>query len=156
MDLWTADNIRNQAALLYRQDKWTEALTKVREALHIYSGSFGPHYDNYPTALTIQGLSLNRLGHPADAEKVLREAVKLRIELLPQGHFFTALAKSALGEFLVTHRRFSEAESLVVQSYNDLLRSQGPDNPRTSLARNRVRELYIAWKRPKDASLFQQ
>ncbi len=155
-DLWTGDNVRNQAALLYRQGRYNDALAKAQEALRIYRASFGTHYDNYPTALTIQGLSLNRLGRAADAEKVLREAVKLRMELMPQGHFFTSLAQSALGECLVGQRRFGEAESLLIQSYNDLLRSQGSDNPRTSLAKNRVRDLYIAWKKPEETIRFQQ
>ena len=84
----------------------------------------------------------------------LREAVKLRMESLPHGHFLTALAMSALGECLVRQRRFGEAESLLVQSYNDLLQFQGPQNPRTSLVMNRVRDLYIAWKKPKEAARF--
>lgn len=155
-DLWTGDNVRNQAALLYRQDRCNEALAKAQEALHIYHESFGTHYDNYPTALTIQGLSLNRLGRVADAEKVLREAVKLRMDLLPRGHFFTALAQSALGECLVRQGRFGEAESLLTHSFDDLLRSQGSDNPRTSLAKNRVRDLYIAWNKPQEAARFRQ
>jgi serine/threonine-protein kinase len=153
--LWTGDNVRNQAALLYKQDRWNDALAKAQEALRIYRESFGTHYDNYPTALTIQGLSLNRLGRTAYAEHVLREAMKLRLESLPRGHFFTALTQSALGECLVRQHRFGEAESLLIQSYNDLLRSQGPDNPRTSLAKNRVRDLYIAWKKPEEAVRFQ-
>ncbi len=155
MSLWTGDNVRNQAALLYKEDRWNDALAKAQEALRIYRESFGTHYDTYPTALTIQGLSLNRLGRTAEAENVLREAVKLRMESLPRGHFFSALARSALGECLVRQRRFGEAESLLIQSYNDLLRSQGPANPRTVLAKNRVRDLYIAWKKPEEAVRFQ-
>jgi tetratricopeptide (TPR) repeat protein len=154
--LWIGDNVRNQAALCYNENRYNDALAKAQSALHIYRESFGTHYDNYPTALIIQGLSLSRLGRTADAEKVLREAVKLRRELLPRGHFFTALAQSALGECLVHQHRFGEAESLLTQSYNDLLQSQGPDNPRTSLAKNRVRDLYIAWRKPKEAGRFQQ
>jgi tetratricopeptide (TPR) repeat protein len=153
--LWTGDNVRNQAALLYTEGRYRDALAKAQEALYIYRKSFGPHYDNYPTALTIQGLSLTRLGHTADAENVLREAVKLRMESLPRGHFFAALARSALGEYLVRQRRFGEAESLLIQSYNDLVRSQGADNPRTALAMDRVRDLYIAWKKPEDLARFQ-
>jgi eukaryotic-like serine/threonine-protein kinase len=155
-NLWTGDNVRNQAALLYEQERYEDARAKAEEALRIYRASFGPHYDNYPTALMIQGLSLNRLGQSREAEEVLREAVKLRVESLPHGHFFTALAQSALGECLTSRHRFAEAESLLVQSYNTLLQSQGSDNPRTLLARNRVRELYRAWKKPKEANRFEE
>ena len=148
MSLWTGDCRRNQAALLYEEKRYSEALDKAQEALHIYRESFGTHYDNYPTALTLQGLSLSRLGRRTEAEQPLREAVALRTELLPPGHFFTSMAQSALGEYLVGQHRFTEAESLLVRSYDDLLRSQGKDSPRTIQARTRLHELYIAWKRP--------
>jgi serine/threonine protein kinase/tetratricopeptide (TPR) repeat protein len=155
-DLWTADNLRNQAALLYKQNRFSEAIAKAQEALRIYRESFGTHYDNYPTALMIQGLSLDRLGQATEAENLLREAVKLRVELMPPGHFFTALAQSALGEFLTHRLRFAEAESLLIPSYNDLVLSQGGDNPRTTLAKNRVRDLYVAWKKPEEARRFSE
>ncbi len=99
--LWIGDNERNQAALLYQMGRYGDALAKSREALDIYRDNFGIHYDNYPTALTIEGLSLVRLGRVSEGERLLREAVAQRTESLPRGHFFTALAQSALGECLV-------------------------------------------------------
>lgn len=153
-DLWSADNARNQGALLYREGRYESALTKAREAGHVYLECFGSHYDNYPTALTIEGLSLGKLDRPKEAERVLREAVNLRAELLPPGHFFSALAQGALGEFLLDRRRFPEAETLLVRSHNDLQQSQGPTNPRTLLARRRLHDLYIAWKKPTEAARF--
>jgi serine/threonine-protein kinase len=155
-NLWLGDDLRNQADCLYHQGRWIDAVTTVRGALRIYQQSFGTHYDNYPTALTIEGLSLNKLGRIREAETVLREAVTLRTELLPPGHFFTALAQGALGECLTTQHRFTEAEPLVLQSYNDLLRSQGSDNPRTRLAKTRVHDLYAAWHKPAEARRFQE
>ena len=155
-NLWLGDDLRNQADCLYHQGRWVDAVKKVQEALHIYQESFGTHYDNYPTALTIEGLSFNKLGRKSEAEAILREAVTLRTELLPPGHFFTALAQGALGECLTSQHRFSEAEPLVLQSYNDLLRSQGPDNPRTTLAKTRVRHLYEAWGKAVDILRFRE
>jgi eukaryotic-like serine/threonine-protein kinase len=156
LNLWTADNVRNQAALMYKEGNYLSALEKAEESANSYRVSFGSHYDNYPTALTIQGLCLHRLGRDVEAEKALREAVKLRLELLPRTHFFTALAQSALGEFLAGRQRYAEAESLLVLSYNDLLMSQGPENPRTVLARDRVRQLYAAWNKPDQALEFRK
>jgi len=154
-DLWSADNIRNQAALRYREGRYDSAVAKARVAARVYRECFGTHYDNYPTALTIEGLSLGKLGRTAEAEKLLREAVQLRVELLPSGHFFTALARSALGEFLTDRRRFTEAETLLVRSYEDLVASQGEGNPRTLLAKRRLHDLYLAWKKPEEASRIQ-
>lgn len=153
-NLWTADNTRNRAALSYRTHDYAKALSSADEALRVYRESFGTHYDTYPTALSIKGLSLNKLGRTAEAEKTLREAVRLRSLLMPPGHFFTALANGALGEFLTDHQRFAEAESLLIPSYRDLSSSQGPDNPRTVLARSRLHDLYTAWHRPTDAALY--
>jgi len=51
--LWLGDNLRNQAISYYQQGRYTESLSKVTEALKIYRESFGPYYDNYPTALII-------------------------------------------------------------------------------------------------------
>ena len=153
-NLWVADNTRNQAALLYKEARYEGALMRADEAQHIYRDIFGTHYDNYPTALSIKGLSLGRLGRTAEAEQALREAVALRYELLPRGHFFTALATGALGEFLTGQHRFAEAESLLVGSYHDLARSQGTDNPRTLLARTRLRDLYGAWEQPDKAAQY--
>jgi eukaryotic-like serine/threonine-protein kinase len=153
-NLWAADNIRNQATLYYKEHRYQKALACADEAQRIYREHFGTHYDNYPTALAIKGLSLGKLGQTAEAEKTLREAVRLRRELMPRGHFFTALATGALGEFLSDQRRFSEAESLLLGSFSDLAGSQGRDNPRTILARSRLHDLYTSWRKPENAALY--
>ena len=153
-NLWTADNTRNEAALFYRQHDYAKALAFADEALRVYEKNFGTHYDTYPIALSIKGLTLHKLGRAAEAEKELRQAVRLRTTSLPHGHFFTALATGALGEFLSDHRRFSEAESLLVPSYRDLVTSQGPENPRTILARSRLYDMYMAWNRPREAAAY--
>jgi eukaryotic-like serine/threonine-protein kinase len=153
-NLWAADNIRNQAALCYGEHRYQKALTFADQAQSTYRKNFGTHYDNYPTVLSIKGLCLGKLGHTADAEKALREAVQLRRELMPRGHFFTALATGALGEFLTDQHRFSEAESLLLGSFTELSASQGTDNPRTVLARSRLRDLYTAWRKPEKAAQY--
>ncbi len=140
-DLWLGDNLRNQAMSFYEQGRYAESLEKVKETLKIYLENFGPHYDNYPTALIIEGLSLVKTGHVKEGEDVLREAVKIRTELLPKEHYWVALAKSALGECLTLEHRYREAEPLLAGSYESLKRSQGANNPRTRLALRRVLEL---------------
>src|SRR6266446_6382157 len=98
-NLWSGDNLRNQAISFYEQGRYAESLSKITETLKIYRDSFGPYYDNYPTALIINGLILAKTGQPKEGEKILREAVKIRTDLLPKGHYWVALANSALGEY---------------------------------------------------------
>ncbi|PYK25757.1 MAG: hypothetical protein DME59_09555 [Verrucomicrobia bacterium] len=143
--LWLGDNLRNQAISYYQQGRYAESLSKVTEALRIYRESFGPYYDNYPTALIINGLILAKTGQPQEGEKILREAVKIRTDLLPKGHYWVALTNSALGECLTIEKRYNEAEPLLLESYESLKSSQGANNPRTQLALQRLITLYENW-----------
>jgi eukaryotic-like serine/threonine-protein kinase len=111
---------------------------------------------SYATALTVQGLILSKLGRNTEAEKVLREAVKLREENLPDKHFMTALTKAALGECLTGQKRYDEAEPLLRDSYESLKNSQGADNPRTKLVLQRLVALYENWGKPGAANEYRQ
>jgi serine/threonine-protein kinase len=151
-NLWLGDALRNEASSFCAQGRYGEALTKAQEALTIYGAAFGPHYDTYPTALEIEGLSFAHLGRLDRGEKLLREALQLRTDSLPPEHFWVALAKSTLGECLTLEKGFTEAEPLLVSSYRSLQRSQGNDNPRTRVARQRLAQLYIDTGRPELAT----
>ena len=97
---------------------------------------------------------LNKLGKPAEAEETLREAVRLRGENLPKEHFMSALAIGALGEVLAKQNRFTEAEPLLLASYENLQVSQTAENPRTLLAKRRLSDLYTAWQKPDALARF--
>ncbi len=153
-NLWLGDNLRNQAISLYQQARYAESLSKVTETLKIYLETYGTSYDNYPTALIIQGLSLAKTGQLKEGEKILREAVKIRTESLPKEHYWVALANSALGECLTIQQRYNEAEPLLVGSYESLKTSQGTNNPRTRLALQRLVELYEKWQKPDLAARY--
>jgi serine/threonine protein kinase/tetratricopeptide (TPR) repeat protein len=140
--LWIGDNLRNQATSFYMQGQNEEAIARAREAISIYDSSFGITYDNYPTALTILGLALNKTGKHKEAEQFLRQAVAIREKYMPAGHFWRALTNSALGEFLTSRHRYAEAEPLLLESFESLKKSQGDTNPRTILARERLVSFY--------------
>jgi hypothetical protein len=53
----------------------------------------------------------------------------------------TALTKGALGEVLVAQKKYSEAETLLKESYEDLQYSQVAENQRMIAARNRIAAL---------------
>lgn len=141
------DNVRLQAQVLYLQGKLAEAETRINQTLENYRQNLGPQYISFGTALTIQGLILNKAGRAAEAEAILRRAVDLRTKHLPKEHFMSALTKGALGEVLLSQRRFADAEPLLLESYQDLKRSQATDNPRTVAAKNRLAELYSRWQK---------
>jgi eukaryotic-like serine/threonine-protein kinase len=136
------DNLRLQAQVLYLKGNYVEAETKIDQTIENYRASSKPQYINYATALTTKGLILNKLGKSAAAEIILREALRLRTEYLPKEHFMTALTRSALGECLTNEKRFDEASSLLLESYESLKISQGEQNPRTVLAKIRLEKFY--------------
>ncbi len=152
--LWLGDNLRNQAISSYEQGNFVDARKKDDEALKIYLESFGPKYDNYPTALITEGLILNKMGQSSEGEAILRNALQLRIESLPRDHFWVALAKDALGECLTTEGRYAEAEPLLLTGYSDLKTRLGKNNPMSLTAAHRLHELYTAWNKPIEAAAF--
>lgn len=151
----TYDNLRLQAQTLYLQGKLPEAEALINQVLENYRQNSNPRYINFATALTIKGLILTRSGRADEAERNLREALALREENLPNSHFMTALTKGALGECLTTEKKYAEAESLLMASYESLQLSQAGDNPRLSLAKRRLLELYTAWGKPEMVARYQ-
>ena len=152
--LWLGDNLRNQAISLYRQGRYAASHDRITETEKIYLGSYGPSYDQYPTVLIIKGLILDKTGKSREGERILREALKLRVESLPAGHFWVAVAKGALGECLTTQKRYAEAELLLDESYASLNERLGPSDPRTSEAAPRLASLYEAWDKPGQAAKY--
>ncbi len=155
-NLWIGDNIRNQALSAYMHGHYNESIEKANAALKNYEDGFGKHYDNYPTALIIKGLSLTRSGQTGEGEKILREALKLRSETLSADHYWVAAAKGALGECLTAQDRFGEADPLLKASYESLTRSQESDSPRLELARRRLVSLYQSWGKQELANSYQK
>jgi len=94
-----------------------------------------------PTALTVPGSILNKLGKLDAAERILREGLRVRTEKLPLKHFMTAWTKGAVGEVLVSQKKYAEAETLLKESYEDLAHSQAAENQRVIAARNRISAL---------------
>ncbi len=148
------DNLRLQAQAFLALRQHPEAEAKINATLEIYRAASGPQYVNYPTALMVQGMIYSQTGRTAEAEELLREAVRIRVENVPETHFLRATANGALGEFLTAQARFSEAESFLLASYESLKKSQAENSPRTRLALQRLANLYEAWNKPEQAAPY--
>lgn len=61
---------------------------------------------------------------------------------------------SAPGECLAAQKKFQDAETLTVGSYEELKASQGEKSLNTIDALNRVIKLYEMWNKPEDAERF--
>lgn len=136
------DNIRLQAQVAYLTGDYIKAEKQIDQVLDKYERNSTPKYISFATALMIRGLILNKLGKGNEAENVLREALKLRIENLPAKHLMIALTKNALGEILTSQKKFDEAENLLQESYTDLKLLQANENNRVLTAKRRLDELF--------------
>jgi tetratricopeptide (TPR) repeat protein len=142
------DNLLAQSSVLYQQRLYHTAERKVEEALRIFRKASGTRYFNYPVALGVQGLIWNKTNRTGDAENILREALKLQRSTLPHGYWLIAQTQCHLAEVLKTQKKFDEAESLLVESYESLRLSQGEGNQRTMLAKHQLAWLYQAMNKP--------
>jgi tetratricopeptide (TPR) repeat protein len=102
----------------------------------------------------VQGLIYSQTGRTDEAEKLLREAVKIRAENMPETHFLRATANGALGEFLTKQKRFAEAEPFLLAGYDSLKNSQAANSLRIRLALQRLANLYEAWNKPDQAAPY--
>jgi eukaryotic-like serine/threonine-protein kinase len=148
------DNLRLQAQAFLALRQYADAEAMINATLEIYRAASGPQYVNYPTALMVQGLIYSQTGRTAEAETLLREAVRIRAENAPETHFLRATANGALGEFLTAQARFPEAEPFLLGSYESLKKSQADNSPRTRLALQRLASLYEAWNKPEQAASY--
>ncbi|MGZ4983450.1 MAG: protein kinase domain-containing protein [Chthoniobacterales bacterium] len=148
------DNLRLQAQAFLALRQYPDAEARINATLEIYRAASGPQYVNYPTALMVQGMIYGETGRTAEAEKLLREAVRIRAENVPETHFLRATANGALGEFLTAQARFPEAEPFLLASYESLKKSQAENSPRTRLALQRLANLYEGWNKPDQAARY--
>jgi serine/threonine-protein kinase len=105
-------------------------------------------------ALDDLGLVLINSGKPAQAEPYLREALTIRSTINSKGHPQVAAASGLLGECLTKQKRYREAESLLVESYNDLESSLGEQNSLIIEAQQRLVKLYEDWGKPNLAARY--
>ena len=150
-NLQLGDNLRLQALALFLKGEKTDAESRIDQTLQIYRASTSQQFINYATALMVQGMIYSQTGRIDEAEKLLREAVRIRTENMPETHFLRATASGALGEFLTMQSRFPEAEPPLLASFESLQKSQAANSPRTRRACQRLAALYGAWNKPDQA-----
>ena len=88
-------DLRLQAQAFLGLRDYAEAEARITATLEIYRAASGPQYVNYPTAQMVQGMIYGQTGRIAEAEQLLRDAVRIRAENAPETHFLRATARCA-------------------------------------------------------------
>lgn len=97
--------------------------------------------------------SLNKLGHAARAETLLREAIE-KLKRTERAFELSAF-KSALGESLMLQRRFAEAETNLREAYQMQKARVLPEQYDFVQTRRRLAELYCAWGKADEAQKYE-
>ena len=87
------------------------------------------------------GGSGSREGRLAEAERHLREGLRISQERLPEGHPQTAVAQSLLGRCLALRGRAGEADVLLARGYGALEAKLGSAHPSTERTREWVEDV---------------
>lgn len=142
------------ADFLHEEGRHAEAARWARDVLTLRGGSLTDAHPAVSGSLAILGRALVGLDSLSVAEPLLREALEIRREVYPPGHFTIASSESILGEYLARAGRYEEAEALLLAAERDLIDSRGEEAPIIRDARGRLVWLYEAWGRPDEAGMW--
>jgi serine/threonine-protein kinase len=137
----------NLAATLRGAGQLVEAAATYTLAIAMVDRVLAPAHPNRAFArLGLAGVYLDQKRYAA-AEPLIRDALALRRAGLEPGHRYTGDALVELGACLSGLRRFAEAERVLLEAEQLFLKAAGPDDARTTRARQRLEALHQAWRK---------
>lgn len=142
--------------LLYREGKYADAERAAQDAIDVFRRALTNPQDNvlFANPILEMGSILDKLGNPREAERYMRQALEIRTRLLPKGNLQISRTQQVLGEFLVRQNRYSEAEPLLLESYQSLEASSPATDQRRIDAARRLSVLYSNWGKPEKAAKY--
>ncbi|MCH9651541.1 MAG: serine/threonine-protein kinase [Deltaproteobacteria bacterium] len=130
------------------EPRFRQALEALEESLAPQHQSFGVMRKNLASSLLAQGKSV-------EAEQELRTVLVI-FEANEMGSVAGPVlhARGLLAESLVHQDRFPEAETLLLESYDEMSQSFGQDDTNLAKSRERLVGLYEAWGKPQKARRY--
>lgn len=125
-----------------------QAAGRLTEAVEVARQMYPAESQDLADTLAILARSLLSEGSASETEHVLRECLSIREKLIP-ADWKTSNTRSLLGEALIKQNKFSEAELMLLQGYEQL-KGLEPTLPEPSRIRviealQRIPMLYEAW-----------
>jgi serine/threonine-protein kinase len=134
--------------LYFKHADYRRAEVEYQTALATTRKYFPPEHPLVIAADTGLGLTLTRLGRPAEGEPYLREALESRKKTLAPDDVLILFSESSLGECLTAERRYDEAEKLLTSSYEAIKLRLGDQDPHTLESHQRLLKLQEARLKP--------
>ena len=149
-----AYGMQNLAGWLVEAGDYDAAEPLLREALAMNQALFDPDHPDIAITQTGMAILLLRTGRAAPALEMAQAAHESLAESYAPNHWRTAWALSTQGASLSQLSRFSEAEPLLLESYEGLRSNTGARPVHIETTRRYIAELYTSWGRPEDAAHY--
>jgi serine/threonine-protein kinase len=137
----TIQSLDNLAVALARKGDLESAADLMREASTQYLRLVGENHPDYATSLSNLGRVLYALHRFDEAEPLLQKTLEIRCRLLPVGANARLSAAISLGRCLSALGRFEGAISVLEKERQALFAAFGPDDERTTLLTESLREI---------------
>jgi serine/threonine protein kinase/tetratricopeptide (TPR) repeat protein len=149
----TAMALYRLSDLRYRQGRYVEAETAAQQSIDSFKGALAAPQDNtqFTNPVLQMGMILEKVGRLKEAEGYLRQALEIRLRLVPKGNQLVGKAEGILGECLTLEKRYHEAEPLLLDSYKVYQSTTVPGSTQRLEAAQRLDLLYTLWGRPAQA-----
>ena len=137
--------MNNLAMLLRDQGKLSEAEPIARDVCEGFRRTVGAEHRQTLIAQNNLASLLVRLERAAEAEPIYTTLLETARDALPAGHYMTLIFESNYGECLTKLGRHEQAETLLLNSYEGLIRTLSEEHQHTHAAREKIVALYDAW-----------
>jgi eukaryotic-like serine/threonine-protein kinase len=142
-DVVTSINI--YASLLMSEKKYNEAIALYRKSLALRIKLLGEDHPITANAFTGLGNTLIEVKNYKEAEENINKGIKIYKNKLPAGHWNISYAESILGKCYSREGKFTEADSILLNSYKNLLDKRGKGDRLTETAANLLIKNSEAW-----------
>ena len=148
--------MNSYAGLLYHQGKLEEAEGMIRQVVDARAAHFGETHLDTLTAMNNLGLLLIDEGKAAEGAEIFARLMAGVDQAAPPDHWFRWTARTSYGRCLRLQGQYDEAETVLLEAYENLQRTLGDEHFRTQEAVKNLVELYDAWQRPDDADKYRK
>jgi tetratricopeptide (TPR) repeat protein/CHAT domain-containing protein len=148
--------LSQEAAALFRQAKFREALPKAAEAVRLNRESLSAEHPDTANALNNLGVILQLMGRYAEARSCFEEALAIRKKVLGPKHPLTAASVANLGRLLQLMGRYAEARPYFEEALAIRKEVVGPQHPATAASLHTMGMFLRSMGRPAEARPYHE
>ena len=138
---WT--ELNSQVNALYRQGKYSEAVTAAKQSFLLAKEKFGPDHPNVAVSSNNLAFLYQSQASYAEAEPLYKQAMAIRKKIFGSDHSSVAQSMNNLAVLYSLQGRYSEAESLYERALSIREKTLSKNHPRVAQSLNNLALLLI-------------